>query len=584
VVVSLTLASLLCFNGDGRLASAEEVLEPRPGAGDLVGEDITAEEIARLMDPRRVLNFESHMQYDLSVLLRGKTTDSWKGLLEGVRGGVVQLKVVQEEFMWTEGYRAPIRETSYGSGWFIDNSEFTVDTHGDLLIVTNAHVAKESNMISILMPGLGLEPTPATVVGVCVERDMALLKVTDKEAFLHAYRKRTGNRDVFRNLLTDSDHLKRGEEIMAVGFPLGYHSMKATKGVVSSYQMVGDDLYLLITAPINPGNSGGPLFNSDGFVVGINSAKFPKASRMAFAIPSRQVKVMLDELYVNRQWLVPDLGINWMLSSMDMNEYLTGHYGAPGGIYVNEIMPNGLAELAGVKVGDLVLALDGHKLSPRGTVDVKVLDYTVNIVGFLARKPVGQLLTFEVFRRNSSHVPGEQYGGEVIEISTSYVQTEEPVVKFIRETIISRPVYQIVAGVVFMELTKNLVDIFVESNPEELISYEDLKKRFTSPRIMITKVMPDSLAGRDGSIKEGDLLEAINGHTVTDFKSWCAALHSVTDFWTLTTRHSFTVLNTTEVDAELKAGSRTTYGFESHWCDQYPTNESLSFLKRTPLH
>merc|ERR1719160_823488 len=111
---------------------------------------------------------------------------------------------------------------------------------------------------------------------------------------LQIYKARTGEADIVRMKLGDSDKMVRGSPIMAVGYPLGMHSVKASMGIVSGYQQFKSSLYMSITAPINPGNSGGPLFNTDGKVVGINSAKFAKASGIAFAIPSNQLKVTLD--------------------------------------------------------------------------------------------------------------------------------------------------------------------------------------------------------------------------------------------------------------------------------------------------
>merc|ERR1712072_808058 len=87
---------------------------------------------------------------------------------------------------------------------------------------------------------------------------------------------RTGLTDIVKMKLGDSDKEVRGSPIMAVGYPLGMKSVKSSMGIVSGYQQFKNSLYLSITAPINPGNSGGPLYNSQGQVVGINSAKFAR--------------------------------------------------------------------------------------------------------------------------------------------------------------------------------------------------------------------------------------------------------------------------------------------------------------------
>merc|ERR1719230_23798 len=75
---------------------------------------------------------------------------NWMEILEEHRDGVVQIMVVKKKFMWKAAYRAPLSEEISGSGWFIDNKEFTVDTKDDMIVVTNAHVAKNAASIHIL--------------------------------------------------------------------------------------------------------------------------------------------------------------------------------------------------------------------------------------------------------------------------------------------------------------------------------------------------------------------------------------------------------------------------------------------------
>jgi len=334
----------------------------------------------------------------------GLKKTNWQALLEERRDGVVQLAVVQENYLWSKGYRQPILEEIFGSGWFIENNEFGVDTKDDLLIVTNAHVAKQAKSISVLVPSLGQEPIESVVLGCCVERDIALLKIVDKEGFLEMYKRKTGNdwtSGQHKAKLGDSDALKRGQDVMAVGFPLGMRSVKATMGIVSGYQQFENSLYLSMTAAINPGNSGGPLFNADGECVGINSAKFAKASGIAFTIPSKQLKVMLDALYQTREVRVPDLGFEMSPGTEDLNEYLTGLKSSAGGVYVKSVVEGGLFHQAGVEQGDLLLAVNGHKISRFGKVWMEVMKDRVNVNGLLARVKWGSDLKLHVYRSDT---------------------------------------------------------------------------------------------------------------------------------------------------------------------------------------
>merc|ERR1711871_72988 len=280
---------------------------------------------------------------------------NWEQILETHRDGVVQIMVVKKKFMWKAAYRSALSEEISGSGWVINKNEFGVHTGKDMLVITNAHVAKNAAEINLLVPSLGQEPIPAEVVGLCSQRDIAILKVTDKEKLLELYKSKTGRNEIISMSLGDSDDMKRGARVMAVGYPLGLKSVKASMGIVSGYQQFKSALYLQITAPINPGNSGGPLFNEKGQVVGINSAKIASASGMSFSISSVQLKVMLDVLYQCRQFIVPYLGYGFSIGTKLIQQYLEvqGDHDQSGGIYITKVHPNGLFKMAGVTSGDL---------------------------------------------------------------------------------------------------------------------------------------------------------------------------------------------------------------------------------------
>merc|ERR1719409_2082083 len=431
---------------------------------------------------------------------------NWMEILEEHRDGVVQIMVVKKKFMWKAAYRAPLSEEISGSGWFIDNKEFTVDTKDDMLVVTNAHVAKNAAEINILVPSLGQEPIPAEVVGLCSQRDIALLKVTDPKKLLALYKAKTGKAKIVKQKLGDSDEMKRGARCMAVGYPLGLKSVKASMGIVSGYQQFKSALYLQTTAPINPGNSGGPLFNQKGQVVGINSAKIAQASGMSFAIASVQLKVMLDVLYKRRQFVVPFLGYSFSVGTKLIQQYLKvkGDTDKTGGIYITKVQPRGLFKKAGVKPGDLLLTVDGANIDRFGQTWMPTIKDNINILGLLARKRIGSKITLGVWRKASS---------ELLSLQTTYDETPPFAIPFIYEPLLQKPKYHIFAGVVFMELSVNLVTVMLQSNVAELIRYMKPKNRL-SPAVIVAGVLPGSIANLDGSIKPGLIVQEINGKKV----------------------------------------------------------------------
>jgi len=526
-------------------ANGRHLLQVLPQVGKLaLPQSVPA--LPASLDPQVILNYENMLLKDMrSMQIKKGEGSVWSDVIRRIDASVVQLRVVQENFLWQKPYRQPMKETSFGSGWIIDNAEFGVDTGTDIIIVTNAHVAKQAFSIVALFPALGLEPVKVTPLGICVERDIALLKIVNPEEFLMNYKIKTGNILIYKNKLGDSDALRKGTHVMAAGYPLGMHGLKTTRGIVSGYEPMGKDLYLSITAPINPGNSGGPLYNSDGHVVGINSAKLTEVSRIAFAIPTQQVAMMLDALYTNRQYVVPDLGFKWSPGSANLNEFLTGIPGTDGGVYVREVMPGGIFGQAGVKENDILLAIDNHTIANDGKIYMKEIENDVSVHGMLTRKMIGSELVIHVYRGD--------YNASLQELKTTYDQTPVPAVRKYYETNVDIPRHEQVSGAFFMALSIDLVHAFVDENPEELVQYTEEIERFNVPRVIVTNVLPDSAVGKTGTLHGGTLVKEVNDKPITDMKSFCEALKSDGEFWTLRTAKTFTVLPAADVHADIAA-------------------------------
>jgi len=239
--------------------------------------------------------------------------------------------------------------TSAASG-----SGFVLSSDG--YIVTNYHVieeALEDESVTVEVTFANDEKYPAKVVGSEKDNDVAVLKI---EA--------TGLRPV---VLGDSDQLVVGQKVYAIGNPLGELTYTLTDGMVSALdRLITTDesvtLNMLQTnCAINPGNSGGPLFDENGQVIGIVTAKQTRSSSgvsaegLGFAIPINDVKEILSDLktfgYVTGR---PFLGI---LCS-DISEEIQ-RYGIPAGAEVRAIGEGSCAEKAGLQVGDIIIAIDG---------------------------------------------------------------------------------------------------------------------------------------------------------------------------------------------------------------------------------
>ena len=239
----------------------------------------------------------------------------------------------------------------------------------DGYIVTNAHVIAGATRIQVQLssncasagrsivrpPG---RTFPARLIGLDAETDLALLKV-DAEGlrFLE---------------LADSDIVRQGQLVMAVGSPSGLES-SMSMGVISAVarQLQPDDrvVYLQTDAPINPGNSGGALVDIEGRLVGINTMILTQSGGsegLGFAVPSNIARFVIDqmrrrgfvlrgEIAVEAQTLTPGLAAALGLSR-------------DSGVILADVLPGGPADIAGLKIGDIVLSLNSKADGERTAV------------------------------------------------------------------------------------------------------------------------------------------------------------------------------------------------------------------------
>jgi serine protease Do len=256
-------------------------------------------------------------------------------------------------------------ENSSGSGILMSQDGY---------ILTNSHVVKNAHSVKVQLNvraeaearELGDRsvdrPLTGKIIGVDRETDLAVIKVDCKNLPYLAF--------------GDSNQLKQGEIVLALGNPLGLDN-SVSLGVVSAVarQIKPDDamVYIQTDAPINPGNSGGPLVDSEGRVVGINTFILTQSGGsegIGFAIPSNIAREVFVQLKAQGHVHRAHLGITAATITPAMAEGLeleTTH-----GVIVSDLEPGGPAEHAGVQVDDIIVALDGKRMSTRHELEANV--------------------------------------------------------------------------------------------------------------------------------------------------------------------------------------------------------------------
>ncbi|QOR33979.1 trypsin-like peptidase domain-containing protein [Clostridium sp. 'deep sea'] len=245
-----------------------------------------------------------------------------------------------------------LTEKSSGTGFIVDPKKGYV--------VTNEHVISGAKEVVVtLSSGTKVQ---AEVVGSDEYSDLAVLKINLNDLS-------KDEQDLPYVTFGDSSTLQVGNFVLAIGNPLGAEFARTTThGIVSAVDRVltvdGKQYSLLqIDAAINEGNSGGPLLDLNGKVVGINTIKIKSSGveGLGFAIPSKQAQPIIEQLISYGKVIRPLLGIHGAGFSPGSNQFLQGK--VESGVYVSEVMKGKPAEKAGIKAGDIIVAINDKQIT-----------------------------------------------------------------------------------------------------------------------------------------------------------------------------------------------------------------------------
>ena len=243
-----------------------------------------------------------------------------------------------------------------GSGIIIGQNEES------LLILTNNHVIESADSVEIVFSDDS--NAAATVRGADARSDIAVLEVMLKDL----------SDETLQNIrvasLGDSNQVKAGEMVIAIGNALGY-GQSVTVGYVSAVNrkvnIDGVSMGLIQTdAAINPGNSGGALINSVGEVIGMNSVKYAsyEVEGMGYSIPITDAVPIIEQL-MRRELINKDevgyLGVN-LETAQEITETFSQQFRMPIGVYINHVIEGSPAEKAGLKTGHIIVGVNGIKI------------------------------------------------------------------------------------------------------------------------------------------------------------------------------------------------------------------------------
>jgi serine protease Do len=406
---------------------------------------------------------------------------SFADLAEHVGASVVNIKVTKVEkmsgpnFMGPEGIdpNSPLgdfmqkffggqmpqgqreqRQQGAGSGFIISKDGY---------IVTNNHVVEGATEVTVTLANK--KEYTAKIIGRDPKTDVAVVKIAATEPLTVAR-------------LGDSDQLRVGEWVVAVGNPFGL-SNTVTKGIVSAKnRVIGAgpyDDFIQTDAPINPGNSGGPLFNLKGEVVGINTAIVPNGQGIGFAVAVNTAKALIPQLESTGEVTRGYLGVAIQAITPELAKGL--NLTSAQGALVAGVTKGSPAETAGIKSGDVIVRFDGKAVAEMTTLPALV-----------AATPIEKAVPVTIRRNGTEQTLSVTVGRMPGERAEAAGQPGDP----------------------------------AEAAPSKWgLALRDLDARLAQRAgvapgegVLVAAVQPDSAAARAG-VRPGDVILEVNRHPVT---------------------------------------------------------------------
>jgi len=360
--------------------------------------------------------------------------------------GVVQIHVegnLDEDIQSVMNPAIKIPGSWAGSGFFIKYNNL------EGYIVTNAHVARNAVKVKVSSMLTSEERFEAEVVGLVkqLEPDVALIKLSDDE--LKRF-KLLAFSDIEYLELKEGSSLSRGEEIKAIGYPMGMVEPNISGGEITNF--VSGSEYtterFVTDAAINPGNSGGPSISSDGKVVGLNTAVMIGADNIGFITPAGFVKIIIDNLLLHNEPLFAGIGGKLQKNAANFNSLLK--QSAPKGVIVANVSANGFLEAAGIQPRDVIISVDNIEFDRHGIVIGEEGHFRhKNIFDVIKLIPIGEQVELTYLRDGDSK-------------TTTANAMRNPEKGIVSHPIVNEREYLEVFGMIIQELSFEIIEAMRE--------------------------------------------------------------------------------------------------------------------------
>lgn len=510
--------------------------------------------------------------------------ENWVPLTKKYENSVLQLICTHGSYNPFRPQFPPVDKKASGSGFIVD-----IDRG---LVLTNAHVAANAIAISGRMTKFGEYDLTLEVVSICREKDVALCRL------------RRVDIDKIKSKIPDDINMKFGDNmslslttpVLAIGYPLGQKNIKFTTGIVSGFYANSNEndedsdfsteeegpSYIQITAPINPGNSGGPLVNMKGEVVGITAAGFMFSQNIGYAIGSRTILGIYDELTaplrdssLSMPYLVitPKYAFEYNQTTSDLLS-LSCNSTEVEGIYIKTVYPNSCFDT--LQEGDVITHIIYYDIYTDQDQAFNIINNmrrdmtgapvvaTLNKYGDITLKtecngtcrnftikelfdiiPIGATIYLNICRNTKLNTACAVDTCSFYTITTSFKYIPVYIRNFVYPRL-NPYKYVIIAGLSIGELTMNHISMDSSLEP-----YSRGKKRYKQ-FLIINQIFPDTTASHTRVFKENCIIKKVNGVAVKNIDELTHVLKQPDEYIIITAKDKgkFVVKKTTAIQED----------------------------------
>lgn len=427
---------------------------------------------------------------------------------------IVQVLVTSHDPDYDQPWNGTNIQSCSGTGIVIEHE-------GEHFVLTNAHCVSNQIRIQIRLANDRQMKFDALPVCVSYQSDLALLRVSNPK-----FKKGTSPAEL-------GEMVGLHDEVFTIGFPMGGDEISVTRGIVSrievgGYAMSGlDMLQVQVDAAINPGNSGGPVY-SEGKVIGVAFQGYNVGQNLGYLIPMPIVKHFLKEVFSGNPYRgFPILPVDLKTLENRAQRKFYGMTKEMTGMLISDIDPLCDAHEK-LKAGDVLLEIDGYKISNQGTVDIPEIGNCIDLLHITHMKMIGDRVRLKILRKDASGTP------QILDIKVTLdrVPLESRVVP--QTEYDKMPTYYVNSGLVFVPVSRNYLDGPGSDLDETAIidpihgtcRLSELPKKFPGQQLVAINTVLDckSTEGYEGYAHT--LIKTVNGKAINNLADLIEAMES----------------------------------------------------------